>query len=105
LETLVGEDSSLAHFIEDDKSPSPFEVMRKREVRHMAEKVLSHLPPREAEILRLRFGIGRDEEHTVEEIGRQFGISRERVRQLEKKGINRLRYSKRKISTQVESIL
>ena len=90
LETLVGEDSTLEYFIEDEKSPSPFKVMERKEIRQMAEKVLSDLPPREAEILRLRFGIGGGEEHTLQEIGRKFGISRERVRQLEKKGINRL---------------
>ena len=100
--TPIGEDSSLEYFIEDQKSPSPFEAIERKEVRRMAEKVLSHLPPREAEILRLRFGFGEDEEHTLEEIGRRFGISRERVRQLEKKGINRLRHWKRELSGQDE---
>lgn len=94
LETPVGEDSSLEYFIEDEKSPSPVDVIERKEVRRMAEKILSDLPLREAEILRLRFGIGGDNEHTLEEIGRKFGISRERVRQLEKKGINRLRQSR-----------
>jgi RNA polymerase primary sigma factor len=94
LETPVGEDLSLGYFVEDLTSPTPFEVMERKEVRQMVEKVLSHLPPREADILRLRFGIGGDEEHTLQEIGKKFGISRERVRQLEKKGINRLRHSK-----------
>jgi RNA polymerase primary sigma factor len=104
LETPVGEDSSLGYFIEDEKSPSPFDVMERKEIRRMAEKILSDLSPRQAEILRLRFGIGGNEEHTLEEIGRKFGISRERVRQLEKKGINRLRHSKEKFSNQVESV-
>jgi RNA polymerase primary sigma factor len=105
LEAPVGEDSSLGYFIEDEKSPSPFEVMERKEVERMAEKFLSDLPPREAEILRLRFGIGGDKEHTLEEIGRKFGICRERVRQLEKKGISRLRHSRKKLSAQVERIL
>ncbi len=105
LETPVGEDSSLGYFIEDERSPSPLEVMERKEVRQMAKKILSDLPPRQAEILRLRFGIGGDEEYTLEEIGRKFGISRERVRQLEKKGINRLRHSREKFSNQVESLL
>lgn len=96
--TPVGEDLSLEYFIEDQMSASPFEVIERKEVRRMTEKVLSDLPPREAEILRLRFGIDGDEEHTLEEIGRKFGISRERVRQLEKKGINRLRYWKKELS-------
>jgi len=98
LETPVGEDSSLGYFVEDLTSPTPLEVMERKEVRQMVEKVLSHLPPREADILRLRFGIGGDEEHTLQEIGKKFGISRERVRQLEKKGINRLRRSKEEFS-------
>jgi RNA polymerase primary sigma factor len=100
--TPIGEDSSLEDFIEDQISPSPFEATERKEVKRMAEKVLSHLPPREAEILRLRFGFGEDEEHTLEEIGRRFGISRERVRQLEKKSINWLRYWKRELSGQDE---
>jgi RNA polymerase primary sigma factor len=105
LETPVGEDSSLGYFIEDERSPSPLEAMEKKEVQQIAKKILSGLPPRQAEILRLRFGIGGDEEHTLEEIGRKFGISRERVRQLEKKGINRLRHSREKFSSQVEGVL
>jgi RNA polymerase primary sigma factor len=100
--TPIGEDSSLEDFIEDQISPSPFEATERKEVKRMAEKVLSHLPPREAEILRLRFGFGEDEEHTLEEIGRRFGIRRERVRQLEKKSINWLRYWKRELSGQDE---
>lgn len=79
LETPVGEDSSLGQFIEDEKSPSPFEVVERREVREAVEKVLSGLSPREEEILRVRFGIGEEEERTLDEIGKRFGISRERV--------------------------
>jgi len=97
LETPVGEDSNLGYFIVDEKSPSPFEVVERKELRQMAKKVLSDLPPREAEILRLRFGIGVDQEHTLEEIGRKFGICKERVRQLEKRGMNRLRHSRKKL--------
>ena len=105
LETPVGEDTNLGYFIEDEESPSPFEEMERKEIRQMAERVLSYLPPREAEILRLRFGISGKGEHTLEEIGRKFGISRERVRQLEKKSINRLRHPKRRLSAQVEGVL
>ena len=105
LETPVGEDTNLGYFIEDEESPSPFEVMERKEIRQMAERVLSDLPPREAEILRLRFGISGKGEHTLAEIGRKFGISRERVRQLEKKSINRLRHPKRRLSAQVEGVL
>jgi RNA polymerase primary sigma factor len=98
FETSVGEGSNLEYLIKDEKSPSPFEVMEREEVRQMVEKALSHLPPREAEVLRLRFGIGGDGEHTLQEIGRKFGISRERVRQLEKKAINRLRHWKKRVA-------
>jgi RNA polymerase primary sigma factor len=105
LETPVGEDSSLGYFIEDERSPSPLEVMERKEIRQMAKKILFDLPPRQAEILRLRFGIGGGKEHTLEEIGRKFGISRERVRQLEKKGINRLRHYRENFSSQVDSPL
>jgi len=105
LETPVGEDTNLGYFIKDEESPSPFEVMERKEIRQMAERVLSDLPPREAEILRLRFGISGKGEHTLEEIGRKFGISRERVRQLEKKSLNRLRHPKRRLSAQVEGVL
>ena len=105
LETPVGEDTNLGYFIEDEESPSPFEVMERKEIRQMAERVLSDLPPREAEILRLRFGISGKGEHTLAEIGRKFGISRERVRQLEKKSFNRLRHPKRRLSAQVEGVL
>ncbi len=104
LETPVGEDSSLEYLIEDERGLSPCEEMERREVRQLVERLLSRLLPREAEILRMRFGIGRDEEYTLEEIGRKFGISRERVRQLEKKGINRLRHWKRELSGQGERI-
>jgi RNA polymerase primary sigma factor len=105
LEIPVGEDSSLGYFIEDERSPSPLEVMERKEVRQMAKKILSGLPPREAEILRLRFGIGGDDELTLEEIGRKFGISRERVRQLKKKGINRLKHPRENLSRQVDNLL
>jgi RNA polymerase primary sigma factor len=105
LETPVGEATNLGYFIEDEKSPSPFDVVERKEIRQMAERVLSDLPPREAEILRLRFGISENGEHTLEEVGKKFGISRERVRQLEKKGINRLRHPKRRLSAQVEGVL
>jgi RNA polymerase primary sigma factor len=104
LETPVGENANLGYFIEDEKSPSAFEVMERREMRQMVARVLSGLPPREAEILRLRFGIGGYGEHTLQEIGRKFGISRERVRQLEKKSISRLRHPNRKLSTHVEGV-
>lgn len=104
LETPVGEDSILGDFIGDEQSPSPFDVIERKEVRDMADKVLSDLPSREAEILRLRFGIGGEKEHTLEEIGRKFGISRERVRQLQKKSINRSRHWRKELSGQVEKI-
>jgi RNA polymerase primary sigma factor len=105
LETPAGEDANLGQLIEDDQSPSPVEVVERREIRDMMEKVLSDLPPRQAEILRLRFGIDGEGEETLEEIGKKFGISRERVRQLEEKGIHRLRHEKQKFSAEVKSVL
>jgi RNA polymerase primary sigma factor len=105
LETPAGEDANLGQLIEDDQSPSPVEVVERREIRDMMEKVLSDLPPRQAEILRLRFGIDGEGEETLEEIGKKFGISRERVRQLEENGIHQLRHEKQKFSPEVKSVL
>jgi RNA polymerase primary sigma factor len=106
METPVGEDSSILSFIQDERTPTPSEAMERKEDREMTEqmteKMLSGLPPRTAEILRLRFGIGGNGGMTLEGIGKRFGISRERVRQLEKKGIRQLRRSKEELSPQLQ---
>ncbi len=97
LETPVGdEDSTLGDFIENQTSPSPYEKVRDKELTEKIRSILSTLSPREEKIIRLRFGIGEDGEYTLEEIGKRFGVSRERIRQIEKKALNRLRHNTRR---------
>jgi len=92
LDMSIGEeDSTLEDLIADEKSPSPSESLLEKDLTSHIRKLLSGLSPREEKILRLRFGIGEDGEYTLEEIGRQFGLSRERIRQIEAKAIDRLR--------------
>ncbi len=96
LDMSIGEeDSTLEDLIPDEKSLSPSECLLEKDLTHQIRKLLSGLSPREEKILRLRFGIGEDGECTLEEIGRQFGLSRERIRQIEAKALDRLRDPKR----------
>ena len=96
LDMSIGEeDSTLEDLIPDDKSLSPSDSLLEKDLTHQIRKLLSGLSPREEKILRLRFGIGEDGECTLEEIGRQFGLSRERIRQIEAKALERLRDPKR----------
>lgn len=97
LETPVGdEDSTLGDFIENRDAASPYETVKERELTERVKSILATLSPREEKIIRLRFGIGEDGEYTLEEIGKRFHVSRERIRQIEKKALNRLRHSSRK---------
>jgi len=94
LERPVGEDgdSEFGDFIEDQETPSPVESATQHLLEETIEEVLSELTPRQSHILRLRFGLGGGEPHTLEEIANKFGLSRERIRQLEKEALRRLRH-------------
>jgi RNA polymerase primary sigma factor len=97
LEHPVGEeeDSELGGFIEDDSSPTPTESAHDNLLREKVEEMLSTLTPREARILRLRFGLHNGRSHTLEEVGQKFGLTRERIRQIEGKALRRLRHPRR----------
>ncbi len=94
LERPVGDDgdSEFGDFIEDQDSPSPVDSATQHLLQETIEEVLSELTPRQSHILRLRFGLGGGEPHTLEEIANKFGLSRERIRQLEKEALRRLRH-------------
>jgi RNA polymerase primary sigma factor len=97
LATPVGEeeDSKLEDFIEDQNSPNPVTKTHQYRLQIELEKVLNSLTPREAEIIRLRYGIGVGYPSTLEEVGKKFGVTRERVRQIEAKAIRKLRHPSR----------
>jgi len=97
LETPVGdEDSTLGDFIENQNALSPYDTVKDKELTERIKSILATLSPREEKIIRLRFGISEDSEYTLEEIGKRFNVSRERIRQIEKKALNRLRHSSRR---------
>jgi len=92
LEEPTGDDDTeLGMFVEDDTSPSPAQITYQKILRERIDKALEKLPPREAKILSLRFGLGKDRPYTLEEVGRKFGLTRERIRQLEHKALRQLR--------------
>ena len=97
LETPVGdeEDSHLGDFLEDQRAVSPAEAVVKSNLQHRTRQVLSSLTPREEQVLRLRFGIGEKTDHTLEEVGSRFSVTRERIRQIEAKALRKLRLSVR----------
>ena len=94
LEQPVGEeeDSELGSFIEDDASPTPTQTAYRYMLGDKIEEMLAGLSPREARILRLRFGLVNGRSYTLEEVGRKFGLTRERIRQIEGTALRRLRH-------------
>ena len=97
LETPVGDEGDrLGDFIRNDAAISPFESIISSELSEKTDAILSTLTPREEKIMKMRFGIGAEVEHTLEEIGREFKVSRERIRQIEKKALKRLKHPTRK---------
>ncbi len=97
LEHPVGEeeDSELGSFIEDDTTPTPTQSVQDNLLREKVEELLATLTPREARILRLRFGLQNGRSYTLEEVGQKFGLTRERIRQIEGKALRRLRHPRR----------
>jgi RNA polymerase primary sigma factor len=97
LETPIGEeeDSHLGDFIEDKRSPSPLESAINYDLSEQVRKVLQTLTPREEKVLRRRFGIGEAADHTLEEVGQEFDVTRERIRQIEAKALRKLRHPSR----------
>jgi RNA polymerase primary sigma factor len=97
LETPIGEeeDSSLGDFIEDKGVISPLEAVIKGNLSDQTSRVLSSLTPREEKVLRMRFGIGEKSDHTLEEVGQDFNVTRERIRQIEAKALRKLRHPSR----------
>jgi RNA polymerase primary sigma factor len=97
LQTPVGDDDSkLENFISDKDAPSPYSDTERNNVTEQILRVLNTLDPRETEIIKMRFGIGFNKDHTLEEIGRHFSISRERVRQVEAKALRKLKHTNRR---------
>jgi RNA polymerase primary sigma factor len=92
LETPIGEDSELGDFLEDKSAGSPNESLLTQDLTTQVERALATLSPKEKEILRLRFGIGEEGEHTLEEVGKRFEVTRERIRQIEAKALRKLRH-------------
>jgi len=105
LETPIGEeeDSSLGDFIEDEKAVDPSDAVVDADLAEQTRKVLETLTPREEKVLRMRFGIGGKSDHTLEEVGQDFNVTRERIRQIEAKALKKLRNPGR--AKQLESFI
>ena len=105
LETPIGdeEDSHLGDFIEDHNAVLPIDAAIQSSLRETTTRVLASLTPREERVVRMRFGIGLNTDHTLAEVGQQFSVSRERIRQIEAKAIRKLKHPSR--SRQLRSFL
>jgi RNA polymerase primary sigma factor len=103
LETPIGEeeDSHLKDFIEDRGAVSPVEAVMRTSLREQTQSVLGTLPPREEKVLKMRFGVGGGAEHTLEEVGQNFNVTRERIRQIESKALRKLRHPSRSKSLRI----
>ena len=97
METPIGddEDSHLGDFIEDNAAVSPVESATSESLSEATHEILASLTPREAKVLRMRFGIDLNTDHTLEEVGKQFNVTRERIRQIEAKALRKLRHPSR----------
>jgi RNA polymerase primary sigma factor len=97
METPIGddEDSHLGDFIEDKKIVSPAEAVINLNLKEQTDSVLKTLTPREEKVIKMRFGVGEGSEHTLEEVGRDFAVTRERIRQIEAKALRKLRHPSR----------
>jgi RNA polymerase primary sigma factor len=97
LETPVGDedDSNIGDFIEDKKAVAPLDSAINSNLKETTTKILSSLTPREERVLRMRFGVGMNSDHTLEEVGQQFSVTRERIRQIEAKALRKLKHPSR----------
>jgi len=98
LETPVGDDDShLGDFLEDEKTVSPPEIVSQRNLKEQLEMILSTLTDREARVIQMRFGLNDGNEHTLEEVGQEFQVTRERIRQIEAKALRKLKKKSKKL--------
>ncbi|MBS0427222.1 MAG: sigma-70 family RNA polymerase sigma factor, partial [Proteobacteria bacterium] len=97
METPIGDDddSHLGDFIEDTNNTAPIEAAMQAGLRDVVKDILDSLTPREAKVLRMRFGIEMSTDHTLEEVGKQFDVTRERIRQIEAKALRKLKHPSR----------
>jgi RNA polymerase primary sigma factor len=103
LDMAIGEDSGLGEFLEDEQTPSPVDSLVAEDRTAQVERALSSLSPKEAKILRLRFGFGEEGEHTLEDVGERFDLTRERIRQIEATALRKLSSPLRGLRAFVES--